>query len=76
MKEITKTCDSCGGLGYEPGDSGDPPQPIQTECKKCLGVGKLPHGQLSDDLIDLFNDILDKVNDIKEKVDEIKEDML
>ena len=75
MKEITKGCDSCGGLGYELGELGDPPESVQTECKKCAGTGVLPHGQLSNDLIDMLNDMNDKINDIKEKVDEIKEGM-
>lgn len=70
MKEITKSCDSCGGLGYESGESVDPPGPVQTECKKCAGTGILPHGQLSDDLIDMLNDMNNKINDIFEKVNE------
>jgi hypothetical protein len=71
MKEITKDCDSCGGLGYESGESGDPPESTQTECSKCAGTGILPHGQLSDDLIDMLNDMNNKIDDIKEKIDEM-----
>ena len=75
MKEITKNCDACGGLGYESGMSGTPPTPVQTDCTKCDGLGILPHGQLSDDLIDMLEDMNDKINDIKEKIDEIKDEM-
>ncbi len=71
MKLITKVCDSCGGSGYGYGEAGEPPEPVETLCKKCSGSGKLPHGQLSDDLIDMLGDMEDKVNDITDKCNDI-----
>lgn len=70
MKEITIDCGACGGLGYEDGMTGTPPSPTQTPCGRCDATGNLPHGSLSDDLIDFLNDMSDKINDIFEKVNE------
>jgi hypothetical protein len=73
-KDITQTCTSCGGEGTTGGPMIGPdgiPVPSDELCPKCNGAKVIYHGELSDDLIDLWNDILDKVNDIKQKVDEL-----
>ena len=74
MKSLTETCSGCGGTGTNPGRSyppgGGDPNPIETTCQMCAGEGRVPHSELSDDLIDFLNDLKNKVDDIYEKVNE------
>ena len=73
MKQITRNCAPCGGTGREMGvalGSEGEPTPYDNPCGKCGGTGKLPHSELSDDLIDFLNDLKNKVDDIFEKVNE------
>ena len=74
MKALTETCPGCGGSGTNPGQSYPPggggPDPVETTCLMCAGGGRVPHGELSDDLIDFLTDLRNKVDDIWEKVNE------
>jgi len=76
MKEIVQDCPACGGTGSETGTTpipGGDPVPFDNQCTQCAGTGKLPQGQLSDDLISFLEDMSDKVNDIMDKCNDIKE---
>ncbi len=71
-KEITFVCDKCGGSGWE-GGTVPPAPPSQLGCSKCgdgisQGSGRLPRGDLSDDLIADVDTIKDDVNIIKDNV--------
>ena len=72
LKEITKICTGCGGTGSHTGEvpgNGDP-VPYDNRCRKCGGDGRLPLGELSEDLVDFLTDLKEKVDDIYEKINE------
>ena len=70
-KDIKRKCSSCGGSGKCQGvDPAPPHNPIEVDCRRCVGTGELDSGYLSDDIITLLNDIMDKCNDILEKLNE------
>lgn len=70
-RDICKQCDACGGVGFETGTDPLSGDPIQTECAKCSGKGRILFGCINPDLVGDIESIKDKVDWLKKNVKEI-----